>query len=63
MTFTDDKSRKVVVEGLHLKSEVERHLKAFIARAEIETGQRVKVLRSDGGGEYTGGTLAKYPPR
>jgi hypothetical protein len=60
VTFTDDKSRKVFVEGLHLKSDVERHLKAFIVRAELETGQHAKVLRSDGGGEYTGGTLVKY---
>jgi len=60
VTFTDDKSRKVFVEGLHQKSDVERHLKAFIARAEVETGQRIKVLRSDGGGEYIGGSLVKY---
>ena len=55
VTFTDDKSRKVFVAGLHQKSEAMRHLKAFIAHAEVETGQRLKVLRSDRGGEYTGG--------
>jgi transposase InsO family protein len=60
VTFTDDKSRKVFVAGLHQKSEVARHLKAFIARTEVETGHRLKVLRSDGGGEYTGGGLGKY---
>ena len=60
VTFTDDKSRKVFVAGLHQKSEVARHSKAFIARAELETGQRLKILRSDGGGKYTGGELAKY---
>ena len=60
VTFTDDKSRKVFIAGLHQKSEVMRHLKAFIARAEVETGHCLKVLRSDGGGEYTGGELGKY---
>ena len=60
MTITDDKSHKVFVTGLHQKSKVVRHLKVFIARAELETGQRLKVLRSDGGGEYTGRELGKY---
>jgi hypothetical protein len=60
VTFTDDKSRKVFVAGLHKKSEVARHLKAFIARAEVETGQHLHILCSDGGGEYMGGDLGKY---
>jgi transposase InsO family protein len=60
VTFIDDCSRKVFVAGLPLKSDVARHLKAFIARTEVETGQRLNVLRSDGGGEYTGAALAQY---
>ena len=60
MTITDDKSRKVFVTGLHQKSQVARHLKAFIVRTELETSKRLKVLRSDGGGEYTGRELGKY---
>jgi hypothetical protein len=60
MTITDDRSRKVFVAGLHQKSEVACHLKVFIACAELETGRRLKVLRSNGGGEYTGGELGKY---
>jgi transposase InsO family protein len=60
VTFTDDKSSKVFIVGLHQKSEVARHLKAFIARAKVETGQRLRILRSDGGGEYIGKDLAKY---
>jgi hypothetical protein len=60
VTFTDDKSCKVFVAGLHKKSEVTRHLKAFIARTEVETGQCLHILRSDGGGEYMGGDLGKY---
>ncbi|MBF6309039.1 transposase family protein, partial [Nocardia farcinica] len=32
---------------------------AFVALAETQTGKRVKVLRSDNGGEYTSGAMAK----
>ena len=59
-TFVDDKSRKVFVVGLKHKSDVARNLKDFIAHAETQTGERVKVLRSDGGGEYIGNTLTEY---
>ena len=60
MTFMNDKSCKVFIVGLHQKSEVTCHLKAFIARAEVETRHCLKVLHSDGGGKYTGGELGKY---
>jgi hypothetical protein len=60
VTFIDDLSRHVHVVGLKEKSEVERHLKVFIACAELETGLTVKVLCSDGGGEYTSTRLATY---
>jgi transposase InsO family protein len=60
VTFIDDFSRRVHVVGLKEKSEVEHHLKAFITRVELETGFAVKVLRTDGGGEYTSNRLAKY---
>jgi len=52
VTFTDDKSCWVSVSPLKEKSEVGQHLKAFITRAELEMGLKVKTLRSDGGGEY-----------
>jgi hypothetical protein len=59
-TFVDDMSRKVYVAGLRRKSDVAQHLKSFVAQTELETGQRLRVLRSDGGGEYTGDAVAKY---
>lgn len=34
-------------------------LKAFIERAEVETGERVNYFRSDGGGEYGSKELAQ----
>ena len=60
VTFVDDMSRKVFVAGLKQKSDVAQHLKSFTVRVELETGQRLQVLRSDGGGEYTGNSVAKY---
>src|SRR5713226_5475972 len=60
VTWIDDKSRNVRVSGLREKSEVTRHLKAFVARAELETGARVSVFRTDGGGEYTGADTQRY---
>ena len=59
-TFVDDKSRKVFVVGLKHKSDVAKNLKDFIAHAETQTGERVKILRSDGGGEYIGNVLTDY---
>jgi hypothetical protein len=52
ITFTDNKSRWVSISPLKEKSEVGQHLKAFITRAELEMGLKVKALHSDGGGEY-----------
>ena len=60
VTWVDDKSRKVFVTGLREKSEVPRHLKAFISWAEVETGLHVGTLHSDGGGEYIAGEAQKF---
>jgi transposase InsO family protein len=60
VTWVDDKSRKVFINGIKLKSEVGERLKAFVERAELETGQRIVALRSDGGSEYTSNNVRKY---
>ena len=60
VTWIDDKSRKVSITGMREKSEVPQHLKAFVTHAELETGQCVKVLCTDGGGKYIGGKAQKY---
>jgi transposase InsO family protein len=60
VTWIDDKSRKVFVDGIKLKSEVVDRLKTFVERAEVETNHRVVSLRSDGGGEYIAGALQQY---
>ena len=60
VTWVDDKSRKVSVHGLCLKSEVKQALKTFVSCAKVETGMVVQTLHSDGGGEYTAKDVQKY---
>ena len=55
ITFIDDSSRFASISPLQEKSEVGKMLKAFITRAELEIGQKVKVLCSDRGGKYMAG--------
>jgi len=42
------------------KSEMVQHLWAFISRAELQTGACLKILQSDGGGEYTAGEVQQF---
>jgi len=60
VTWIDDKSRKVFVNAMKEKSEVAQHLHTFVVRIELKTGQKLKVLRSDGGGEYTTGEVQSF---
>ena len=52
VTWIDDASRKVFVNGLQAKSDVATHLKVFIAHAKLDTGKHLKILHTNGGGEY-----------
>ncbi|KAL3675930.1 hypothetical protein R1sor_025878 [Riccia sorocarpa] len=54
ITFIDDVSRRIVVYFLRAKSDALVAFKAFKAEAENQVGRKIKVLRSDGGGEYLG---------
>lgn len=60
VTFIDDKSRKVSVQGLKHKSDITCHLQDFISRSETTTGHLLKSLCSNGGGEYTGHALVQW---
>lgn len=60
VTFIDDKSRFVKVECLRSKSDVFQAWKKFQSAVERQTGQKVKVLRSDNGGEYTSAQFEEY---
>jgi len=60
VTFIDNRTRYVSISPLKKKSEVGKHLKAFVSRAEMDTGHKVKILHSDGGGEYTAGHVQQF---
>jgi hypothetical protein len=51
--FIDDHSRKTWIYFLKTKDGVLARFQEFKARVENLTGMRIKVLRSDNGGEYT----------
>lgn len=52
VTFIDRQSRWTEVYAVKLKSEVFDCFKDYMARAERETSNKIKTLRSDGGEEY-----------
>ena len=60
VTWIDDKSRKVFVNSIKLKSEVVNCLKAFVERVEVKTNHHVVCLCSNGGGEYIACTFQQY---
>jgi len=60
VTFIDDSFYFASVSPLCEKLEVGKPLKAFISWAELETGQKVKILCSDGGGKYIAGHIKDY---
>lgn len=54
VTFIDDCSRKLWVYTLKSKNQVFEVFKQFQASVERETGKKLKCIRTDNGGEYTG---------
>lgn len=52
ITFTDDKSRYGYVYLMKNKSESFEKFKEFKNEVELQTGKKIKILRSDRGGEY-----------
>jgi transposase InsO family protein len=60
LTFIDDFSRKIWIYFLRHKSETFAKLQEFKAEAEKQSGKYVKVLRSDGGGEYSSKEYANF---
>ena len=52
MSFVDEFSRKIWTYLLKVKSEVFENLKKFTAMIEKQSGKKLKILRTDGGGEF-----------
>ena len=51
-TFTDDFSRWTDVVFLQKKSDLLSEYKKWLTKAQLHTGTKIKILRSDDGGEY-----------
>jgi transposase InsO family protein len=60
LTFIDDYSRKTWVYFLKHKSKTFDKFKEFNALVEKQSGLSIKILRSDGGGEYKSNALLEY---
>ena len=58
--FIDEHSRKTWIYFLKTKSEVFKRFQEFKALVETQTGRKIKVLRSDNGGEYTLGEFVDF---
>jgi hypothetical protein len=51
-TFLDDYNKLFVVQPLKKKSDVVAVIEGVLARLELQTGKKVKVVQTDRGGEY-----------
>jgi transposase InsO family protein len=60
LKFIDDFSRKIWIYFLRHKSETFAKFKEFKAEAEKRSGKYLKVLRSDGGEEYSSKEFANF---
>ena len=60
VTFIDDYSKWAVVYTMKVKSECSSWFMKYQAMIERETGRKIKVLRSDRGGEYISNTLHEH---
>ena len=60
VTFIDEHSNWVMVYMMKRKSEVCDRFLEFEKYAERQTGRKIRVLRSDRGGEYLSESLSKY---
>lgn len=58
-TFKDEFSGRTSIYFMKQKSEVTYHFESFRTMLENQTGNKVKILRTDNGGEYTSDTFNK----
>jgi transposase InsO family protein len=60
LLLVDDKSRFMWLKVLARKNQAAAVIKEFQARAEVESGKKLGVLRTDRGGEFTSVEFAEY---
>jgi transposase InsO family protein len=60
LLLVDDKSRYMWIVLLEKKSDAAEAIKRFHAGAELESGERLRTLRTDRGGEFTSAHFLDY---
>ncbi|KAH9745518.1 hypothetical protein KPL70_004102 [Citrus sinensis] len=60
VTFIDDYSRRCWVYPIKKKSHIFPVFKEYKVRVELESGKKIKCLRTDNGGEYTDGEFLAF---
>ena len=60
VTFIDDYSKKTRIYFLKAKSKVFEWFWEFKILVENQTGRKIRVLRTDNGGEYTSNEFLEY---
>lgn len=60
ITFIDDKSRRVFVYFLTTKDQAFDKFLLFKNMAERQTGRKIKIIRSDNGGEFVNKKFSKF---
>ncbi|KAI4351083.1 hypothetical protein L6164_005468 [Bauhinia variegata] len=60
VSFIDDYSRRCWVYPIKRKADVFSVFKMYKAQLELESGKKIKCLRSDNGGEYTSKEFAEF---
>jgi transposase InsO family protein len=60
LLLVDDKSRHMWLVLLAAKSDTLAALKKFLVKVEVETGRRLRVLRTDNGGEFSSVEFEMY---
>ena len=60
LLLVDDYNRYMWLQLLKSKDEVAEAIKKFKARVEAESGKKLRVLRTDRGGEFTSVDFAAY---
>lgn len=60
VSFVDDLSRKIWIYLIKTKSNVYKTFKEFNSLVEKQPGKQIKILRIDGGGEFTLGEFYDF---
>uniref|UniRef100_A0ACD5WTY3 Uncharacterized protein n=1 Tax=Avena sativa TaxID=4498 RepID=A0ACD5WTY3_AVESA len=60
LLLVDDHSRFMWITLLHSKDEAAEALRRFTAAAEMESGERLRTLRTDRGGEFTSKDFSEF---